>query len=397
MEDSWTGHFLLALGCAALVWATFLQEAAYVAILLGGYLLWSAFDPACRRRAFFAAGAAGAGLATGLPRLWLVGRELKLLVRQGGDRSFAELFEYQNVRPWELLRFFDGTIFGRSQSETALSNLNFTEGFQLFTAQASPFLLIAGWMAYRSGAPKADKFRRPELAYFLTAFIATAAVVGSKWAYYGALPFFGGMDFYHSCVIVAGLAPLTILIVVALSRLHSAASRDRASTVIEDLAGVTLGIGLALLVHAVAGLAPPTAWALVPAGKWHWADPNRLIHIRWQAVDEVLLTGGAVGAVIGLAFCGQWTLLRKWRPACAAVLCAMTVTQALLAARFQLTGPQTESAIPFEAGNNWQPSGRLFHLPSATDLALLHDRLESDRFRGRGAESGPASSRPIAK
>lgn len=374
---------LLALGCSILVWFTFLQEAAYVALMVGAYLLYLMLDPIHRRRAVFAALGAAAGLATGLPRLWLVGAELRLLVRQGAERSFEDLFQYQNVRPWELLRFFDGTIFGRNPAETSLSNLNFSEGFQLFTSQAVPFLLLAGALAIRRGnAIRPGIPARREMFFFVVAFLCTAAVIGFKWSYHLVYLGFGGMDFHHTRVIVAGLAPLVILAVAALARCGAQDGVHPSPTVAQALAGVGVGAVCALGIHALASIISPTAWLLIPGGRWHWvADPNLVIHLRWQALVEITLTGGTVLLISQLALRGWPGRLARWRPFAAITLGALAATQAVFAAHYQLQGAHTASPIPFESGNSWHPPKDSFHLPTAAELSLLHDRLESTEHR----------------
>ena len=111
-----------------------------------------------------------------------MGRELKLLARLGGDRPFDVLFEYQNIRPWEILRFFDDTILGRNHAEAMLSNLNFSEGFQLFTAQLVPFLVL--WLFCARAGRGPGLLPRDERWFHGAVVAGTAAVIAFKPVYY---------------------------------------------------------------------------------------------------------------------------------------------------------------------------------------------------------------------
>ena len=62
-------------------------------------------------------------------------------------------------------------------------------------------------------------------------------------------------------------------------------------------------------------------------------------------------------------------------------LAAMTATQAVLAARYQLQGPHTRGSIPFELGNSWHPDRDDFHAPTQIELAALHRHLETANHR----------------
>lgn len=383
----------LIVGCAWLVWFTFLQEAAYMALLLGSYLVFSTVNWRAWRRGTIAAGCAAAGLALGIPRVLLVGRELGLNIRIGGDLPFRKLFEFQNIRPWEILRFFDDTVLGRNHQEAGLSNLNFSEGLQLFTAQITPFLLL--WLlAQRSTAAHSRTPTSRELKFFGIFLVGTIAVICIKPIYWLVYLLFGKIDFYHTRIMVAGLPPLVALVGAALVRLHARAAPPPGIPLRHAFGAIAAGIGAALAVHLLTSLVSPTDYLLLPGGRWHWvADPNLVLHIRWQALVAVSLS-----ALI--TFASFWAARRRAGPpyfATAAIfLGVMTAAQAMMSAHYQLSGPHTSNLIPFASGNSWHPFRRDFHSPTPEERNRLRSILEQPIYRSAIVQSDDAAGSLLA-
>jgi hypothetical protein len=147
------------------------------------------------------------------------------------------------------------------------------------------------------------------------------------------------------------------------------------------LAGV-IGVGVAMagLIFAATSLIPPEKAIHIPVGRYGWTGPDqgRMIHLHWQSVVKVFLTG--------TVFVAAMVFSRKREPTlgsadAAFFFAALAMAQAFGAAKFQIRGPHTMTGVPFYQGNSWHPSSLEYRLPDPNNATALRARLESDAYR----------------
>jgi hypothetical protein len=120
----------------------FLQPVVYGVLLIGAYALWRAF---VRRRwspVVITFAAIIVSIVISSPRLLSVALEMKQYTREIAGIDFSDFnanYDFQNIRPYEILRWFDDTIFGISPSDAEHlgNNINLMEGFLLSTSAAT--------------------------------------------------------------------------------------------------------------------------------------------------------------------------------------------------------------------------------------------------------------------
>jgi hypothetical protein len=126
---------------------TSLQLVAYAVMLIGAYALWRGLCAKSVLPLVLTAASAIVAVVIASPRLLgnaLAIRQYSRTTPGVSLRDFNVLYEFQNIRPYELLRWLDGTIFGISPSDAARihNNINLTEGFLLATSATVPVLLL---------------------------------------------------------------------------------------------------------------------------------------------------------------------------------------------------------------------------------------------------------------
>jgi len=201
----------------------FLQNAIYVMAFTGLYALWRSV----RLRhvgplATTALAEAVAVLAAG-PRILAVLSEKAVLVRSAPPNGFgfSSIFEFQNIRAWEVLRLIADGIFGRFPSEAVQlgNNINLTEGMLLgSTAAIAVLALVAVLMLafphrHRNFLLNADV---PAMAVFTVCGILVIAAWPVNWLLYAL---FLKSDLVHARILVAVAFPFTLLAAAALDTL----------------------------------------------------------------------------------------------------------------------------------------------------------------------------------
>ena len=360
----------------------FLQEAAYVlgfALIYGAALAvangklaqvgWCLVSVVC-------------GLLGAAPRIHSVASEMNMLVRREASLPFQQLWQFQNIRPWEALRFLDNTAFGRTHAENSLSNVNFSEGFQLFTSQVVPFILLAGLILYwrRRSSPR---LLCPGEALGLGIPLACAFfIVLSSGFYWLVYLFFGKLDFTHTRLGVAALTPLGVFVVYALATLGSLSGEKGYCAPVGRgfVLPLSLGLFVAGLIWGITAFVPPDKAIHIPVGRMGWTGPDlgRMIYLRWQSVVTVCLSGAFVLAA--MAVCRERKAVWTSRHA-ACFLASLALFQALGAAKFQLWGPHTLTGVPFYMGNSWHPTRTQYSLPDPKNARDLRERVESYAYR----------------
>lgn len=355
----------------------FVQKTAYALIFAAAYaafLVW-------KRRDWRVAGvliAAGlTGALAAAPRWIGMAAAMLEYVRIQPEwtiNSFDDLFKYQGIEAYQILRWFEDGIFGKYFSDpTALSNgLNLTEGFLLYTSALVPFLVLAamfdlrpGWKGAVLGAPNETRF----LLWFMLLTFAVALVRPFNYVFH---LLFLKLDFVHARFLVVGLLPLVAYVAARLESLRpdASASRWRAA-----VAGALIAAGLAAAIEHAATSA---------TGHWRLEWESR--ELEWEVRKNVDLgasirvagSGIAIALLVGLSSlrAGIARATAYW--ALSLLLCI----QAVVGANFRLNGQHTRNSdIAFRNGDLYFAPRTDFTPPSRGAREALHKRVERDDYR----------------
>jgi hypothetical protein len=120
-----------------------LQSVAYVVMLIGAYAVWRGLCAKSVIPLVLTAASTAVAVAIASPRLLgnaLAIRQYSRATRGVDLRDFDRVYELQNIRSYEILRWLDGTIFGISPSDGVRihNGINLAEGFLLATSAAVP-------------------------------------------------------------------------------------------------------------------------------------------------------------------------------------------------------------------------------------------------------------------
>jgi hypothetical protein len=343
---------------------TFLQKAAYAAILIGAYALYRSWATRDWRPIFIAASSMVTGAVAAFPRLYSLAIAMGQYTR--GDKGLGP----QPILPFEILRWFDGTLFGQHFSEaTAVVNgLNLSEGFLLYTAAFTPFLLIFGIVRYRSQWFGLAVDKQRDGAFFLLFLVFCFSVIGFPPVLKLIYLLFLKVDFLHGRILIAGLLPLVVLIALVLadlrpSSLPQSSNRAIGSWLIALVAGISIVVAIELIAGTYVG-----AWR--PVQKWS-------IHLNLTAVARII----ASAAVFSVVFAAIKSNRPRWARTGYQIMCVMLAAQTFAGVNYQINGVHTLSEIPFEKGNFYSAPRSMFHPPASQDIERLHQRLQSAQFR----------------
>src|SRR5207244_9938540 len=133
--------------------------------------------------------------------------------------DFNAVYTFQNIRPYELLRWFDNTIFGAFPSNgpvTLGNNINLTEGFLLYTCAFVPFLVIYAVCRYQCSRGRWIIADQRDVAFMFWFLMLTFSVIAFKPVAHLFYVAFFKVDFTQDRLLVAGLLPLVTLVAVIL-------------------------------------------------------------------------------------------------------------------------------------------------------------------------------------
>ena len=353
----------------------FLQKAAYALMLVGAYALWRSWALRSWRPTVVFALAFTVALIFSFPRILAVGLALGEYRREitGLDlRDFNVLYNFQNIRPYEILRWFDYSIFGRSPSDSVAinNNINLTEGFLLATSSVVPFLLLTGLIRSRFSWMNFWRPSQREEGFFFWVLTICICVIVVKPIAHLMFLFFLRLDFTHARVQISALLPLAFLVAVSLCNLAPRGSADSAK---RGALGVIFGIGAALAIDAIAGQFLQTV-----TYSNYFSEPLQAPNLRADALMRILMSCAAFFLV--------WRVMLSSTGAARYVaysaLCALIVGQSLLAANQQINGSHaTNFSRPFNRGDSYQSRREEFAVPDREQLSALHRRLEPERYR----------------
>jgi hypothetical protein len=395
----------LALLVFLLLHFMFLQKAAYALLLLGCYALYRSARGRDWRPLGVFAGAMLTGTVAAFPRIWGIATAMAQHSRliPGLDlHNFEDVYRYQHILPYQILRWFDDSFFGRYPAEANVvldNNVNLTEGFLLYTSSFVPFLLLLTLVRFRHRWLRLPLAGRNDTSFFFWFFAFGIAVVTCKPVHHLVYLLFLSVDFTHARILVAALLALVVLVTAVLADLRPRGFRCLSG---RRLALVAVGaVALqAAMVLAVEGVAhhwkgrwePLFGWDVPhPPGYQLPVSPDALRQIRTLPVEfkpflseQALARIGASALAVGLVFAALRLCKRKpvLASVCWGALVLALPVQAVLAADFRINGPHTGlPAAPFEGGNNYRASRSEFVPPSKVAVADLAERLERDCYR----------------
>lgn len=355
----------------------FLQKAAYALMFAGTYTVWRSYTGKSWRPILIFGAASATALAFSLPRIVTVGLALAEFRRAiaGVDLgNFDTLYAFQNIHPYELLRWLDNTIFGRSPSDAHSigNNINLTEGFLLYTSAIVPPLLLAGLFrnvrVWWTAARVAD---RDTIFLYWTMF-ACIGVIAFKSVAYAVFLIFLSLDFTHARILIVALLPMCVLVALTL---HDISPKDnrRGATFRRNAMGLGVGMIIALIIEAFSVRLPNTA-SLTSLMDGPLQAPN----LRVEALSRI---GFSIAAFLVLLWICIKSKVDRGQIAHAAI-CALVATQCLLAVNTQVNGPQAHSfQRPFVRGDFYNARREEFALPSDEQMRALHKRVEPQKYR----------------
>ncbi len=348
----------------------FLQKAAYAVMLAGAYCTWRSYNEKSWYPILVFSLAIAVASTFALPRVLGVATAISEYARTiaGKDlRSFDVLYEFQNIRAYEILRWFDDSIFGTtpSQARAIGNNINLTEGFLLYTSAVVPFLLIMGVARRPRQYLALWGSSRSETSFFFWALIACIAVVVFKPAAHAMFLLFFRMDFTHARILIAGLLPLSILVTLILFALSPSSDPHR-NAFKTGAAGIAAGLLVALAINSIAGQFTGTISFL-----------NGL-NLRTEALARIMLSATCFLFLLQILLTGN----ERLRHGMYTAICMLILSQCLLAANQQINGPQVFNFLrPFSYGDFYQARRDEFTPPSTEQLRALHQRIEPDKYR----------------
>jgi hypothetical protein len=368
---------------------TFLQKASYAMILAGTYCLYrTVAERNWRLLAVFPAGSLVAIIGA-FPRLYGIALAMREYARSMPGRNFdqfVDVYLFQAVFPMQILRWFDGGIFGRYPSEATIalqSYVNVTEGFLLYTSSFVPFLVLLGIVVYRDRPLALLYSRRGDGAFFVWFFVFTVSVIVSSVVLWLVWLLYFQIDFTHARILIVGLLPLSVIVALVLTDLKPAIKRTSRQDVIFWISGAILAFIMVLGIDWIAQSLQ---------GSFLYTHFERTLRIRHEAIARIGMSFIAVVCLV-VAIRG-WSLRRQREsralyaashPHIARIaywsLGLAIGLQTFLAADFQINGSHTHTGLPFLNGNIHYSTKANFHPPQPNVVSILAQRLDNENYR----------------
>lgn len=362
---------VLAVLLGAMISLMFLQKVAYAVLLSGAYAAWRSLAERSWHPVLVFSAALALATVFSLPRVLGIAMALDEYTRAVAGlnlKDFDILYEFQNISPYEIYRWFDNSIFGHSPSGARVlgNNINLTEGFLLYTSAIVPLVLLTGLLRDRLGWLNVFRAPRPEAAFFFWALAACIAVIVAKPVANAVFLLFLGIDFTHARILISGLLPISVLLTLTLIDLAPRTGSDVVPLRTVS-AGLAAGLFVALVIDTLAGQFN---------GTYFLTD---LRNVREESLVRIGLS-----ALLYLTLLS--VLARAKRPplrhAAHAAICSLIAGQCLLGVEQQVNGPQAFNfQQPFKTGDFYQARREEFRPPSDEQLRSLHRRIEPKRYR----------------
>jgi hypothetical protein len=368
---------------------TFLQKASYAMILVGTYCLYRTIVERNWRLSAVFASACLVAIIGAFPRLYGIAQAMHEYSRTTAGQDFgqfSDIYSFQAIFPVQILRWFDGGIFGRYPSEATIalqSYINLTEGFLLYTSSFVPFLLLFGILVYRDRPLALIYSPRGDGGFFFWFFVFTVSVIVAPIMLKLIWLLYLRMDFTHARILIAGLLPLSVITALILADLkpsiRSTGRQDVMLWLAAAFIAATIVIGIEFLAQSFQGSSLLT-------------DFPHLLHVRHEAIARV---GMSFITVVGLLIAIRGWSLRNFQESRAIHIAnhpklattahwilGLTIGfQTFLGADFQINGSHTHTGPPFLNGNVYYSTKANFHPPTADAIATLGRRLDNDNYR----------------
>jgi hypothetical protein len=347
---------------------TMLQSVAYAVMLIGAYAAWRGLCSSSAVPVVLTGASTAVAIMIASPRL--VGNALAIRqysrTTQGVDLgNFDVVYQFQNIRPYDILRWFDDTIFGISPSDARvvlLNSINLTEGTLLATSAAVPLLFLFALPRFRGRWGGLMFERTQDTAFWFWILLLTVLVVVCKPLHHLLYLLFLRVDFTHARILLVGVPAMCALVAIVLTDWTPGAKK------LAFVAGLVAGLLLAVAVETM-------------AGQYSGAMPlaNLPINVRMDSVARIAWTG-AISGMLALVIALGRKEHRELAGAAHAALGSLIVVQAFWAADVQVNGPQARNPDkPFYYGDMYMAGPDEFLLPTARQIEDLRMRVGSDR------------------
>jgi hypothetical protein len=355
----------------------FLQKAAYALIFAGTYSAWRSYSARSWCPVLVFSLALGTAAAFSFPRIITVGLALVEYRRAiaGVDlKDFDALYAFQNIRPYELLRWLDNSIYGRNPSDaySLRNNINLTEGFLLYTSAIVPLLLLVGLFRNARTWLATSRVADPDTPFLFWMMSSCVGIIAFKPMAHAVFLMFLRLDFTHARILIAALLPMCVLVALTL---HDIAPKGDSHGAIFRQGAMGFGVGiisaLAIEAYSVRLLDTVSLTQLVDR-------PLQLSSLRVEALSRIGLSIAVFLVLLWMCLASE---VARRRIAHAAI-CASIATQCLLAANTQVNGPQAHGfQRPFLRGDFYHARREEFALPSDNQMRVLYQRVEPQQYR----------------
>ncbi len=350
----------------------FLQKSAYAIMLIGSYSVWiSRAQKKFYPFLIFSMSLLIAIIFAG-PRIfgiWQVMREYSRVIPGMDFKKFDDIYQFQNIRPYEILRWFDANIYGRFPSEAfeIKNNINLTEGFLIYTSSVVPFLLIL--VGIKQICYFKQIFFRSDFLFFSIIFIGCLLVILWPMMTEGLYLLFFKMDFTHARILIIGLMALAILLAGALAQIKPKV--DSNIKKFNQFFMITLSLGLAGLFY----------WLVELYTFSHGWQPMQMgVKINLQSIHRIQTSLVVVILclfILSVKFIFPWVKEVIYKG-----LCFFIMLQCLGTANFTINGLQNFNMNqPFYKGDMYYAHSQEFTKPSQEQIHQLHQRTQPDLYR----------------
>jgi hypothetical protein len=352
-----------------------LQSVAYVVMLIGAYAVWRGLCAKSVIPPVLTAASTAVAVAIASPRLLgnaLAIRQYSRATRGVDLRDFDRVYELQNIRPYEILRWLDGTIFGISPSDAVRihNGINLAEGFLLATSAAVPFLLLLALPRFHGRWAGLMLERGRDTAFWFWILLFTVLVVVCRPVNHLLYLLFFRVDFTHARILVIGAIAMCALIAIVLTEWNPAAKR------IAFGAGLTAGLILAAVVEMMVG---QYTGVMPLASLQLFQDNPHNLNMRLDSLARIAWTFAISGTLVLVIALGR-RRHRELAGAAHAALGSLIIAQAFWAAEVQVNGPQARNPDkPFYLGDMYMAGADEFLVPTERQIADLRARVGNDR------------------
>jgi len=350
---------------ATLLTFTFLQKAAYAALLAALYTAWLAYKRRTWQPILFNVAAAIPAAIIAMPRLITVGEDFAQGNRWSSEvKTISSVYDGIGYTRHEILRWFDDRLFGATFEEMSklAQSFNLHEGFLLYMTAFVPFLLV--YVVWR-GLP----WRRQdsESKFFLFFLLLCFLFMFSMTAYWLLWTAFFRMDFIHFRILVVAMLPCVALVALFIDDIRERFAVSPKSRALSTPIVVVAAAGFVLAIEAIAYVINARGLFL-PDGFGHYLQGGAIFRVAASASGLVVLWQLARGGVV----------VRQLYIAVATLM----IVQGAAYAALTIWGPERWPNPPtFRSPTRLMAQSDDYRRPSPVALQDVRFRLEADRYR----------------